>query len=51
MIGRANHTQDLSGQMTPTHSLYTREGGKVAIAVDFDLGKSKVKKMCIRDRS
>lgn len=35
--------QDLSGQMTPTHSLYTREGGKVAIAVDFDLGKSKVK--------
>ena len=35
--------QGLSGQMTPTHSLYTREGDKVAIAVDFDLGKSKVR--------
>lgn len=35
--------QGLSGQMTPTNSLYTREGGQVAIAVDFDLGKSKVK--------
>ena len=35
--------QGLSGQMTPTNSLYTREGDKVAIAVDFDLGKSKVR--------
>lgn len=35
--------QGLSGQMTPTHSLYTREGDEVAIAVDFDLGKSKVR--------
>ena len=35
--------QGLSGQMTPTNTLYTREGDKVAIAVDFDLGKSKVR--------